>query len=357
MKILVTGAAGFIGSTISNKLLLRGDDVVGIDNFNDYYPRRCKEFNVDLVNLFARQETPFKKDIQVHDVFNKLKQFYGVDNEFSSGKFTFFEGDITDYAFLEKVFLEGIDGVIHLAAMAGVPLSTKKPLLYTNVNVDGTVNLLDLSAKNNVKKFVFGSSSSVYGNREDKKVTENDDVSKAVSVYGASKVAGEVMSHAYSVVHGLPVVIVRIFGPIYGPLQRPYGMLHQRAINYTHNDKTLQIFGRHGLDTAKDSTFIDDEVDGLIKSLDSDYTFEVFNIGTANPLPIKTWFDAISKAFGKEPKYEMIPPNKADVVSSADISKAKEMLGYEPKIDMYEGVKRQVEVFKLMPDWYKQLEV
>lgn len=357
MKILVTGAAGFIGSTIAKKLILRGDEVIGIDNFNDYYPRKCKEFNVDLVNLFANRTPQFEDSENLRAVFGKLNDFEAEKQTKSLGAFHFHEGDITDYEFLEKIFKQGIDGVIHLAAMAGVPLSTKKPKLYANVNVMGTVNLMDLSTKYGTEKFLFGSSSSVYGNREDKKVTEEDDVSKAVSVYGATKVAGEVIGHSFSVIYGLKVMIIRIFGPIYGPLQRPYGMLHQRAINYTYNDKKLTVFGRHGLETAKDSTYIDDEVTGILKAFDSDFSFNVFNIGTANPLPISIWLDAIEKAFDKAPNYEVIEPNKADVISSADISKAKRELGYEPKVDMYEGVKRQVEVFKLMPEWYKSLEV
>jgi len=359
MNILVTGAAGFIGSYVSRALLWRGDNVIGLDNFNDYYPRNCKEFNVDLLNLTSQASSQFHSKELVEPVFNTISKFAdGVYTKNTTpGQFHFYEGDIVDYEFLQKIFSDhNIDAVIHMAAMAGVPYSTKMPRLYTNVNVDGTVNLLNLSKDSGVKKFVFASSSSVYGDREDKKVSETDDVSKAVSVYGASKVAGEVLAHAFHVIYGLPVVIDRIFGPIYGPLQRPYGMFHQRAINYLFNGKTIQIYGKKGLETAKDSTYIDDQVTGILKCLDCDYSFEVFNIGTSDPKPIKVWIDTIEKAFDQKLKLEIIDVDRADVASSADISKAKKMLNYDPHTDMYEGVKRQVEVFKMMPDWYKTME-
>ncbi|NMB69775.1 NAD-dependent epimerase/dehydratase family protein [candidate division WWE3 bacterium] len=359
MNILVTGAAGFIGSYISRALIWRGDSVIGIDNFNDYYPRNCKEFNVDLLNATANNNLLYYSKDLINPVYTALDNF--AQNVYKKsenpGSFKFYEGDIVDYEFLSKVYSENkIDAVIHMAAMAGVPYSTKMPRLYTKVNVDGTVNLLNLSKDNGISKFVFASSSSVYGDREDKKVTEEDDVSKAVSVYGASKVAGEVLCHAFHVIYGLPVVIDRIFGPIYGPLQRPYGMFHQRAINYLYNKKTIQIYGKKGLETAKDSTYIDDQVKGILACLDCNYDFEVFNIGTSDPKPIKIWIDTVEKAFDEKLKLEIIDVDKADVASSADISKAKKMLNYDPHTDMYVGVKRQVDVFKMMPDWYKTME-
>lgn len=355
MNVLVTGAAGFIGSYIARKLIASGVNVVGIDNYNDYYLRSCKEFNIDLINKYAGN--PISSDSDVLPVYEVLSGYY-PGNAGPKGEFHFYEGDIRDFAFLESVFAgHKIDKVVHLAAMAGVPLSEKKPRLYTEVNVDGTVNLLNLSVQHSVSRFVFGSSSSVYGNREDRKVSEDDDVSKPASVYGASKVAGEVLSHSFYKMFGLSVMIVRIFGPIYGPLQRPYGMFHQRAINFVHNNKELQIYGKKGLDTAKDSTYIDDEVNGIIACLNCEYDFEVFNIGTSNPLPIRTWIDSIEQAFDKKAQYKVVTVDKGDVVSSASIEKAQKMLSYNPLMDMYEGVRRQVEIFKLMPKWYQEMEV
>jgi UDP-glucuronate 4-epimerase len=375
MKILVTGAAGFIGSHISRALVWRGDEVVGIDNFNDYYARKCKEFNINLIDLAANQSPTFTDDNDnesLNKVFAKLKKYAQIEDSGTtnleaktssvsdakeSGRFKFYEVDITDYNKLKSLFeKERFDSIVHLAAMAGVPLSTKNPRLYTQVNVDGTVNLLELAKNNGVKKFVFGSSSSVYGNRDDKKVTETDDVTRAESPYGATKVAGEVICHAISKVFGINVVIVRIFGPIYGPLQRPYGMLMQRAINFVHNGKKVQIYGRKGLDSAKDSTYIDDQIEGILKCLDFSTNFDVFNIGTSDPKSINDWFQAISKNFGKEVEYEITESDKGDVASSSDISKAKKILNYEPKMNLDEGVRRQVEIFNLMPEWYKSME-
>lgn len=356
MKVFVTGAAGFIGSYIARALVWRGDDVVGFDNFNYYYPKECKEFNVDLVNLAAGRKTQYYPFKIVEPIYKKMESFYDKPISGKRGYFSFVEGDIVNHDFLEYLFeKEKFDAVVHLAAMAGVPLSTKNPRLYTSVNVDGTMNLLNVSKDTKVKKFVFASSSSVYGNREDKKVTEDDNVMHAVSPYGATKVAGEVLCHAASAVFDLPVVIARIFGPIYGPLQRPYGMIMQRAINFTHNNKPVQVWGRHGLDSAKDSTYIDDEVNGLLLCLDYDTKFDVFNIGTSDPQSMREWFTAIEKYMGKPVPYEIVEVDKGDVASSADISKAKSKLGYAPSHTLDEGVKRQVEVFKLMPEWYQTL--
>jgi len=356
MKVLVTGAAGFIGSYMARALLWRGDDVVGLDNFNFYYPRNCKEFNVDLINLAAGRKTQFFSQTVVDPIYEKLKSYYKESIKETSGAFAFYEADITDYARMEEIFnKEKFDAVVHFAAMAGVPFSTKNPRMYSSVNVDGTTNLINLSKENNIKKFVFASSSSVYGNRDDKKVTEEDDVTRAVSIYGATKVAGEVICHAAHAIYGLNVVSIRIFGPIYGPLQRPYGMFIQRAINYVRNNKTMKIYGQKGMHTAKDSTYVDDLISGFLLALDKEFDFEVFNIGTSDPQSIQEWLDAIEVAYGRPVPREIVDVDVADVVSSADITKAKEMLGYDPKIDIYEGAKRQVEVFKLMPEWYQTL--
>jgi UDP-glucuronate 4-epimerase len=355
MKILVTGGAGFIGSFLVRQLLQRGNYVVAIDNFHEYYPRKCKEFNVDLINHTVKLNLQYCQEHEISYVHSTLEKYYPSSE--LQGNFRFIECDILDREKLSRIFNEhDFDAIVHLGALAGVPKSTKDPHSYTEVNVNGTVNLLDFANKHDIKKFVFASSSSVYGNREDKKVHEEDNVMRAVSVYGATKVAGEVLCHAFHSVFGLNISVARIFGPIYGPLQRPYGMLAQRAINYTHNNKTLSVFGRYGLDTSKDSTYIDDQVNGLMLALDKCSGFEVFNLGTSSPSSIRTLIHSVQNAHAKNLNFELISPNKADVVSSADISKAREHLDYEPKMDFSEGLRRQVEIFNAMPDWYKEME-
>jgi UDP-glucuronate 4-epimerase len=357
VRVLVTGAAGFIGSYVSRALVWRGDDVVGIDNFHEYYPKKCKEFNVDTTNMAAGKPANYFPESDVKPIYVKLESFYSGKKAAKKGSYSFIEGDIVNYEFLKKLFAKKkFDAVVHLAAMAGVPLSIKEPRLYTVVNVDGTVNLLDLSKTYGINKFVFASSSSVYGNRDDKKVTEEDEIVHAVSPYGATKSSGEILCYSASVVYGLNVVVDRIFGPIFGPLQRPYGMLMQRAINFTFNNKKVQIYGKKGLNSAKDSTYIDDQVDGIIKLLDHESHFDVFNIGTSNPQSIKQWFDAIEVTMKKPVPYEIVEVDKGDVAASANISKAKRILGYNPHMRLEEGVHRQVEVFLAMPEWYKTLE-
>ncbi len=355
-KILVTGGAGFIGSYISRALIRRGDDVISLDNFNEYYPRKCKEFNVDLVNMLVGLPTQ-NPLAEVQPVFEKMESYYASSEAEKRGTFKFYEADIVDVEKINDIFKNNeIDAVIHLAAWAGVPMSIEKPVIYAKANVVGTVHLLDACRNFGVKKFVFGSSSSVYGNRDGGTVIEEDDVMRAFSPYGATKVAGEVLCHASSVVYGIDIAINRIFGPVYGPLQRPYGMFIQRAINFAYNKKDISIYGSKGLETAKDSTYVDDQVDGFLRMLDYKTNFDVFNIGTANPQPIKLWINTIEKTLGMPLKYKIAEVDRGDVTSSADINKAKKILGYEPRMDMEEGIRRQVEIFQLMPEWYKKME-
>ena len=356
MKILVTGGAGFIGSFLARQLLWRGDDVVIIDNFDEYYPKKCKEFNLDLIKLSINQNPQFFSLTEIIPVAKQLFSYYPEYKKEKKGSFSFIKYDICDEKRLKEIFSNNqFDAIIHLAAMAGVPFSAQKPQLYTTVNVGGTVNLLNLAIQNNVKKFIFASSSSAYGNREDGKVTE-DEVVMPHSIYGATKVAGEKMCYAYFKSFGINISIVRIFGPIYGPLQRPYGMLAQRAINYSYNEKILSIYGRNGLETAKDNTYIDDEVKGIILCLDNCNEFEIFNIGTSQPISIKNLIDTISMFSSKKVNFKIVDSKNSDVMAIADITKAKNKLNYTPDINFQEGIKRQIEIFSLMPNWYKTID-
>ena len=357
MKVLITGAAGFIGSYLARALIWRGNDVVGIDSFNDYYGRRCKEFNLDLIYLAAGGKAHTFKEKEVLPVYEKINSYFSGNKSSTPGSFRFHTCDILDYELLTKIFSQNkFDAVIHLAAMAGVPRSKEQPEFYSKVNVEGTTNLLNLSVKNEVGRFVFGSTASVYGDYGGSRVTEEQRTSPS-SVYGATKVAGEVLCNSFHQTFGLNVFIARIFGPIYGPLQRPYGMLAQRTINYVFSGKTLSIYGKNGLETAKDNTYIDDQVKGIILCLENCNGFDIFNIGTSEPKPIRELLQAVSESVGQEVKHQITSPDNADTSVSADITKARNKIGYVPTMEFKEGIRRQVEVFKLMPQWYREMDV
>jgi UDP-glucuronate 4-epimerase len=339
MKVLVTGAAGFIGSYLSRELLRRGDDVIGIDNFNEYYPRECKEFNLDLVRMETGIEpNTYSKD-DVGKIHEKLLEYRNLKPLEETGQFYFEEGDIVDKDFLQMLFDKyQIDAVVHLAAMAGVPY----------------VNLLEMCKDRDIKKFIFGSSSSVYGGRTDVPFKEEDDVNKPISTYAATKRMGEIICYTYNYLYKIPIISARIFGPIYGPLQRFYGMAAQRFIKQVYQDKPITVYGDGSM--GRDSTYIDDEVDGLIKCLDSDIDYDIINIGTGNPVTVMDLANNIIELFGKGAITYLEKPPTEVPVTFADISKAKDKLGYDPKTDFKEGLRRQVEVFNMMPDWYKSME-
>ena len=280
----------------------------------------------------------------------------GIKEKVERGTFSFHEGDITNAGFIETVFsLHQFDAIIHLAAMAGVPYSAKMPLLYTAVNIEGTALLLEAAKRHRVTKFLFGSSSSVYGNRDNEYVEEEDALTP-VSIYGASKVAAEALCRAYALTFGIQTVVIRIFGPIYGPLQRPHGMVQQRLINYAFNGKEFQVYGRYGLATAKDATYIDDEVDGFLKALEFPGPFEVFNIGTAHPHPLSTWIQIVEEVSGKKIAVRVVDKDETDVIANANIGKAARLLRYAPRFNPREGIRRQIEVFKAMPKWYQEMK-
>jgi len=355
MKILVTGAAGFIGSNLCRQLLLRGDDVVGLDNFHEYYPRRCKEFNIDLINISCNQNLEFFDEKDITPVYKKILQYEEKNlQEKNIGDFTFIEGDIVNYKLLEDIFeKERFDAVVHLAAMAGVPYSIKDPRLYTSVNVDGTTNLLNLSRLHNVSNFVFASSSSVYGNSKDVPFSEDKVENKPVSPYAATKLAGEVLCYTFHHNFNLPVTCLRFF-TVYGPLQRPYGMVIQRFINQAFHNIPLTIYGDGSM--ARDYTYVADTISGIISAVDKKLDYEVINLGNSSPVNLNDLVKEIKEAVEIDIKTEYLDKPSTEVeVTYADISKAKKLLGYDPKTNLKEGIKRQVEVLKAMPDWYRNL--
>lgn len=357
---LITGAAGFIGSFLARKLLDRGDNVLGLDNFHDYYSIKAKKFNLDLTRAWVGQEpvhTPLQELSPIVELFN---HYY--ENSDTPGKFSFSEADIRDKKALNQAFnQQKITHVIHLAAMAGVGLSQQEPELYTDVNVLGTVRLLESMREKSVNNMLFGSSSSVYGERETIPFSEADHVNKPGSPYAATKLMQEAMNYTYHSLYGMNIINARIFGPIYGPLQRPYRMLAQRFINYAYNDKPMPIYG-DGEVGARDTTYIDDEVDGLVLALDrlgggnGEIEFDTINIGTGHAISPQQVADKVIELVGKGVIEYVDRPNIEMPLTYADTSKAQKLLGFKARTDFSTGMQRQVETFMAMPEWYKLLE-
>jgi len=229
----------------------------------------------------------------------------------------------------------------------------RDPLRYAHVNYYGTVNVLETAVQNKVKNFVFASSSSVYGGRTNVPFREIDDIGKPVSQYAATKAAGELVCYTYHSIYKMPVTCLRFF-TVYGPNQRPYGMAHQKFIKLIFRGEKIPVYGDGSM--KRDYTYIDDTVSGIISSLDKDLPYEVMNLGSENMISVNELIREIEKAMGKRALVENLPCPPTEVpITYADISKARRLLGYEPKTNFSEGVKKQVEFFMGAPDWYKNL--
>ena len=311
MKYLVTGCAGFIGSHVSQRLLNEGHQVVGVDNLNNYYDTRIKGDNV--------------AELLVND------------------NFVFYKIDITNFTKLTDIFdKEGIDKIIHLAARAGVRHSIEDPRLYTLANVNGTVNLLELAQLYNVKNFVFASSSSVYGERNDVPFHEDDEI-KPISPYAASKKAGELLGYTYNHLYKIPFTALRFF-TVYGPKGRP-DMAPYKFMKAIINDKTISVYGRG--DHVRDFTYVGDIVDGIISAADKNLPYEVINLGNANPTVLMDFIQTWSNVIGKRVQIEYLEERLGDVSKTyADTSKAKELLGWQAQTDLAEGLRQMYEYFK-----------
>lgn len=309
MTILVTGCAGFIGSHLVEKLLKDKHRVIGIDNFNDYYDPKIKTRNL----------TNAKK--------NK--------------NFNLVVGDILDFGLLTDVFKKHeIDAVVHLAARAGVRPSILDPVMYADVNKIGTLNLLNLSVKYKIKKFIFGSSSSVYGNSNLVPFSENNKCVKIISPYGASKRAAEYFVQTYNKVHGLKSVVLRFF-TVYGPRGRPdmAPALFSHAILH---HKPISQYG-DGL-TYRDYTYIDDIIAGIVKSIDLDSDFEIINLGNNDPVSLLEFIKTIEGIVGKKAIIERKTIPAGDVKKTwANINRAKRLLDWQPKVKVHEGLKTYIQ--------------
>jgi UDP-glucuronate 4-epimerase len=309
MRVLITGAAGFIGSTLSDYLLATTNyTIIGLDNFSDFYSRSIKEDNL--------------KD--------------ALNNE----KFTFIEADIRSTNWQKEMGNLKIDAIIHLAAMAGVRPSIKDPILYEEVNINGTNRLLEFAKEQNIKQFVFASSSSVYGINENVPWSENDYVLKPISPYASTKVAGELIGHTYSHLYNIRFVGLRFF-TVYGPRQRPDLAIHKFA-KLILNDEPIKMFGDGS--TRRDYTYVEDIVKGIVGALHyNESMYEIINIGNNDTINLSNLISKIENALGKKANIEHHPMQPGDVPQTyADISKAKHLLDYMPSTQIDEGLKKFV---------------
>lgn len=312
--ILVTGGAGFIGSHLCERLLSDGVKVICLDNFDSFYD----------------------PDIKIKNAEGMTKKFQDL--------FELVTGDIRNPDHLKGIFQKNrVDFVIHLAARAGVRPSIADPLLYQNVNIRGTIVLLEACKAYKIKNFIFASSSSVYGENQRVPFTEEDLNIQPVSPYGATKRAGELLCYSYHHLYGMNIACLRIF-TAYGPRQRPEMAIHKFTRLIDRGEK-IPIYGDGS--SRRDYTYIDDLIEGILGVIRYHKGFEIYNLGESQTTSLTELIKLIEGAFGKKGDIEMLELQPGDVsVTYADITKAKRMLKYRPKVKMEEGIKRFVE-------WYR----
>lgn len=319
-KILVTGAAGFIGSKLAYELAKRGDKVVGVDSINDYYDVRLK---------------------------------YGRIHEFSHPNLQFVQMSIEDKVSLDALFeKEKFEIVVNLAAQAGVRYSITHPYSYMQSNLVGFLNILEACRHNNIPKLVFASSSSVYGMNEKVPYEEEDKVDTPVSLYAASKKSNELMAHCYSKLYGMQCIGLRFF-TVYGPWGRP-DMSPMLFANALRDGKPIKVFNNG--DMIRDFTFIDDIVEGTIRTIDRDIpldkrengvAYRIYNIGCSHPVKLMDFISEMENAYGKKAEKIFLPMQPGDVYqTNADTSRLETEMGYKPHVSLHEGLSEFVK-------WYK----
>jgi len=331
MRILITGVAGFIGYSLALRLLARGDEVLGIDNLNDYYDVTLKQ--------------------------NRLQQLMG------NPRFRFEKTDIVDRAAIEKLFRsEPLDAVMHLAAQAGVRYSLEHPHAYVDANITGFLNILEGCRHAKIGHLVFASSSSVYGSNTRLPFSESDSVDHPVSLYAATKKANELMAHSYAHLFGLPCTGLRFF-TVYGPWGRP-DMALFKFTKAILAGEPMQVFN-HGK-MVRDFTYIDDIVEGVVRVIDhpaaadpawnsaapgpatSDAPYRLYNIGNSQPVELMRYIQALESCLGRTAIIEMLPMQPGDVpATQADVSRLETDLGFHPGTAVEEGIRRFV-------DWYRK---
>jgi UDP-glucuronate 4-epimerase len=313
MVIFVTGGAGFIGSHLCGRLLREGHRVVCLDNFDDFYEPEIKRRNV--------QEAMGK------------------------AQFELIEGDIRDTQLIPRIFRDRtFDVVVHLAARAGVRPSIDYPKLYEEINIQGTINLLDACRELSVKSYVFASSSSVYGGNSKVPFSEEDRVETPISPYGTTKRSGELFCYTYHRLYGINIACLRYF-TVYGPRQRPEMAIHKFTRLIEGNER-LPMYGDG--QSIRDYTYIDDSIDGTMGAIYGNKGYEIYNLGESHTTSLSDLIRMLEQALGKRAIIEGLPEQRGDMpVTYANIEKARRKLGYAPRVSMEEGIARFVE-------WYRK---
>ena len=327
MHVLITGAAGFIGASLSLRLLERGDTVTGIDNLNDYYDVSLKEAR--LARLTPSQH------------------------------FEFIKADISDQGEMQSLFSENrFDAVVNLAAQAGVRYSIENPAAYIDANLVGFGHILEGCRRSGVGHLVYASSSSVYGSNTKLPFSEKDNVDHPISLYAASKKANELMAHAYAHLYGIPTTGLRFF-TVYGPWGRPDMALFKFTRGILE-DEPIPVFNRGEM--VRDFTYVDDIVEGVVRVIDrpaersdgandpdrsASAPWRIFNIGNSHRVPLMDYIQALEEALGKQAKRDLLPMQDGDVpATEADVTALESDFGYRPKVKVEEGIQRFV-------DWYR----
>ena len=312
MNILITGAAGFIGSHVVEALLSRGETVAGLDNFNDYYSPARKRAN--------------------------------IASSVSNPRFTLHEADVRNTEGMKRICIEGkFDVVIHLAAMAGVRYSIERGPLYADVNVHGTVNMLEAARKAGVPHFVFASTSSVYGRTGKLPFREDDPLGHPLAPYPATKIAGEVMGHAYYNMFNLSFIALRFFS-VYGPRGRP-DMMPYHITDCVVHEQMLTLYEAGNM--YRDWTYVDDIVSGILAAADRPAGYQVMNLGRGEPVRMAEFVQLVEKLVGKRAWMSTPPaPASEPPITYADLGKARDHLGYSPTVSVDEGMRR-------FWDWYQ----
>ena len=338
MKILVTGSAGFIGYFTAKALLERGDEVIGLDNINNYYDVNLK---------FGRlNETGIKEsDIEYGKFINSSKYT----------KYKFIKLNLEDREAIQKLFIEEkFDKVCHLAAQAGVRYSIENPYTYIDSNIVGFINILECCRHNNIQHLVYASSSSVYGMNKKVPFSEDDRVDNPISLYAATKKANELMAHTYSHLYNIPTTGLRFF-TVYGPWGRPdmAPILFARAII---KGEPIKVFNNGNL--SRDFTYIDDIVKGVVKVIDKAPTCDdnqipnkLFNIGCSNPVNLMYFINTLEEAIGKKANMIMKPMQKGDVYQTyADTTMLEKDFNYKPQTSLKDGIEKFIQWYKIMAD-------